>query len=120
MENEILVGIIIAIVSAALGWAASQATVGRKVSAAISDMKLELARISSDTKAAIERVGNDAHRAMDDVAAVRLDTTNRIEVMVGLVNQVLTTNRDLIDVVRVQNALMADQVKFQAEHLMHR
>lgn len=107
MENEILAGVVIAIVSGILGWAISQSTTGRKVAKALADMTL-----------AIERNGNDAHRAQDEVSAVRsevaevrLDTTNRMCIMGDMVKEVLRVASELIEVVRVQNALLAESHK---------
>lgn len=102
MENEILVGIVIAIVSAAIGWAISQATVGRKVAAAISKMELS-----------IERCANDTHRAQDDIQQLRRETTERIVGMASLIEKVLGTADKLIDLVRIQNALLIEEAHRQ-------
>ena len=98
MENEILAGIVIAIVSTSIGWALSQATTGRKVATSLSRMELSM-----------QTIANDTHRAQDEIAAVRSDTTTRITSMNTLVTKVLETADKLIDLVRVQNALLADK-----------
>lgn len=107
MENEILSGMVIALVSALLGWALSQATMGRKVAAALADMKLDL-------KLAIERSGNEAKRSQEEVSQirnevseVRADTTQRMGIMANMVEKVLNVASELIELVKVQNALLA-------------
>ena len=98
METEIIGGTVLALVSAALGWAVSQATVGRKVAEAISKITIDL-----------DHTANEVHRSMDDVRQLREDTTSRIIAMTNMVNKVLETADKLIDVVQVQNALIAKQ-----------
>lgn len=111
MTNEILAGVIVAVFTALftaiITWAFSQATTGRKVINALAEMKL-----------AIERVNNDAHRAQDEVAAIRLevsavrsDTTNRMSIMADMVTKVLDTADKLIELVRIQNALLVERAQ---------
>jgi len=111
MQNEIIVGIVIALVSSALGWAVSQVTVGRKTYAAISDVKLAIEKATSEMKLSAERATNDAHRAQDEVSAVKTDVTLRISGVVGLVTKVLETADKLIELVREQNARLDERSK---------
>jgi hypothetical protein len=96
--------LVIAIISSLFGWALSQLTIGKKLESSLAEMQL-----------AIERNGNDAHRAQDEVAqvrqevsAVRSDTTERITAMADMVKEVLHVASELIELAKVQNALLEE------------
>lgn len=95
MENEIIIGVVVALFSGILGWSLSQLTVGRKIEQSI-----------ADTRLLIEKCSNDAHRAQDEVAQLRFQTTAQVTSMTSLVEKVLETANKLIDLVRIQNALL--------------
>ena len=105
MENEIIVVLISIIGTAIFTWACSQFTIGRKIDLAISQMQLS-----------IEKTTNDTHRAQDEVVQIREevslvseDTTKRMEIMGKLVSDVLSVAHELIELVKIQNALLVDK-----------
>lgn len=100
MENEIITGLIIAIVSGVFGWSLSQATIGRKVTQSLSEMK-----------STVEHNTMDCRRAHDDITNVRDEVTARTSSMSSLVEKVLNTADKLIEIVRIQNALLAERAE---------
>ena len=105
MQNEIIIVAITALISSLVGWAVSQATVGRKTLAIINRMELSIANVTNEMKLAVERVSNDTHRAQDEINAVRVDITTRITGITDLVETVLDTANRLIEVVKIQVAV---------------
>lgn len=98
MEQQIIVGIVIALVAGLFGWTLSQLTVGRKMMESINAMNLR-----------IEHTENDVHRTQDEISALRTQTGLQITNMSGLVEKVLETADKLIEIVRIQNALLNDR-----------
>lgn len=114
----ILSGVIVAVVAALFGWSLSQATIGRRVTNALADIKV-----------ALESANNSALRAMDQVATVRnemllerSDVTKRQEIMAqmlqdrmdgtnGMVKEFMSVARDLIELVKIQNAVIVETTK---------
>lgn len=99
MEQEIIIGIIVAFVSGIFGWSLSQLTIGRKISEKVGNSMNEM-------NLTIQRVENDNNRTKDELAALRTHTASEVSSMSTLVEKVLDTANKLIDVVQIQNALL--------------
>jgi hypothetical protein len=95
MNQEILGGIVIAMVAALVGWGVSQLTTGRKVSEALAEFKITM-----------EHINNDHHRTKDEMAALRLESNSRILSLETLVEKVIDQSASLIKIVELQNALL--------------
>ena len=95
MNQEILGGIVIAIVAALVGWGVSQLTTGRKVSEALAEFRVTM-----------EHASNDHHRTKDEMAALRLESNGRILSLAELVGKVIDQSAGLIKIVEIQNALL--------------
>ena len=98
MEQQIIGGIVIALVAALFGWTLSQLTIGRKMADAINTMNLR-----------VEHVENDVHRTQDQIENQRKVTNDQIIGMSSLVEKVLDTANKLIEIVRIQNALLNER-----------
>ena len=88
----------IALVAALFGWTLSQLTIGRKMADAINTMNLR-----------VEHVENDVHRTQDQIENQRKVTNDQIIGMSSLVEKVLDTANKLIEIVRIQNALLNER-----------
>ncbi len=109
MQNDIIAGIIVAVVSALVTWIISQATSGRKVMAEVDKWREEMNKVGM----ALQRSENDIERMRDanmlsrkEISDLRLEVSNRIMSVTTLVEKVIDNSRELIEIVKVQNELL--------------
>ena len=107
--SETLGGIFLVFITALVTWAIAQITTGKDRDTALSKMALDIEKISNKIGTEIQNTSNTAHRALDQIEELRIDTSNRILGVVSLVEKVLENDGRLIHIVEVQHGIIEEQ-----------
>ena len=106
MSNEILTIAISCLISALVGWGVSQATIGKRVTEAIADMKVFMTQSVTDRQQLHRDISDLRNDTTNRTTEIQKDTTQRIQMMAELSRGIIEQASKLIDIVTIQNALL--------------